>query len=277
MSNNFSKTIWLVLVGALVFTGCNRQYEEKVVESLDSGPNIEMTVVPPDYVVKAIEAVGGWDVWAQTRELQLDCVVTFYQPDGSYHLTEQHHVVYPWSNSIQISAREPGGRFAWELSRGNFNVLQEDGQSEALPVVIGSKHFAEMILSIITIPARFLDEAAEFSRETTALKIQGQWYYPITRLNRPVLRTEAESEPKEPVPLSKAVFYQNRDSFLIDMLLFDFMGEDNILAVRGYDYTKVENNGILVPARIEIFKADTGGNLQERLVKIDYHTLQRSK
>lgn len=278
MSNNFSKTIWLVLIGALVFTGCKRQYEEKVVESLDSGPKIEMTAVPPDYVVKAVEAVGGWDVWAKTRELQLDCVVTFYQPDGSYHLTEQHHVVYPWSNSIQISARESGGRFAWELSRGKFNVLQEEGQSEALPVVIGSKHFAEMISSIITIPARLFDEVAEFSRETTGIKIQGQWYYPITRLNRPVIGTGVESEPAEPVvPLSKAVFYQDRDSFLIDMLLFDFMGEDNILAVRGYDYTKVDNNGVLVPAGIEIFRADTGGNLQQRLVKIDYHTLKRSK
>ncbi len=275
MGNRFSKIIWTVLVVAFIFTGCQRKHEVNVVDTLDSGPDIQMTSVPPDYVVKAIEAVGGWNTWARTKELQLDCVVTFYQPDGSYHLTEQHHVVSPWSNSIQISAREPQGRFVWRLSKGKFDVLQEGGQSDALPVVIGSNHFAEMILSIVTVPARFFDESAEFSRETTGLKIQGQWYYPISRLSRPVVGTELESEPA--FVLSKAVFYQDRDSSLIDMLVFDFLSGDSNFAVCGYDYTEVEKNGVRVPARIEIFRADTLGNLQERLVKIDYHTFKRSK
>ena len=275
MGKRFSKTIWMVLVIAFIFTGCQREYKEEAVDVLDSGPNIKMTSVAPDYVVKAIEAVGGWKAWSRTKELQLDCVVTFYQPDGSFHLTEQHHVVYPWSNSIQISAREPQGRFVWQLSKGKFDVLQEGGQSAALPVVIGSNHFAEMILSIMTIPARFLDESAEFVKETTGIKIQGQWYYPISRLSKPVAGTELDSEPA--VVLSEAVFYQDRDSSLIDMLLFDFMSGKGYLVVRGYDYTEVEKNGVRVPARIEIFRSDARGNLQERLVKIDNHTFKRSK
>jgi len=49
------------------------------------------------------------------------------------------------------------------------------------------------------------------------------------------------------------------------------------LAVRGYDYTVVEKGGVSIPARIEIFRTDARGNLQERLVKIDNHTLKRSK
>jgi hypothetical protein len=275
MDNRFSKIIWMVLVVAFICTGCQRKYKEEAVDVLDSGPEIEMTSVPPDYVVKAIEAVGGWNAWTRTRELQLDCVVTFYQPDGSFHLTEQHHVVYPWSNSIQISAREPQGRFVWQLSKGKFDVLQESGQSDALPVVIGSNHFAEMILSIITIPARLFDESAEFSKETTGLKIQGQWYYQISRLSRPVAGDELDSEPA--YVLSKGIFYQDRDGSLIDMLVFDFKSGDSNFAVRGYDYTEVEKNGVRVPSRIEIFKADARGNLQERLVKIDNHTVQRSK
>ena len=275
MDNRFSKIIWMVLVVAFISTGCQRKYKEEAVDVLDSGPEIEMTSVPPDYVVKAIEAVGGWNAWTRTKELQLDCVVTFYQPDGSFHLTEQHHVVYPWSNSIQISAREPQGRFVWQLSKGKFDVLQESGQRDALPVVIGSNHFAEMILSIITIPARLFDESAEFSKETTGLKIQGQWYYPISRLSRPVVGDELDSEPA--FVLSKAVFYQDRGNSLIDMLVFDFKSGDSNFAVRGYDYTEVEKNGVRVPSRIEIFKADARGNLQERLVKIDNHTVQRSK
>ncbi len=263
------------VVAAFIFTGCQRKQEEDVAEVLVSGPNLETISVPPDYVVRAIEAAGGWNAWTGMKELQLDCVVTFYQPDGSFYLTEQSHVVYPWSNSIQISAREPQGAFAWQLSRGKFDVLQDSGQSDALPVVIGSSHYAEMILSIITIPARFLDEAAEFSKETTELKIQGQWYYPITRRSRRVVGAEIESEPVR--PLSKAVLYQDRDNSLVDMILFDYMGGDDFLAVRGYDYTEVEKEGVRVPVRIEIFKADAGSNLRERLVKIDYHALKRAQ
>jgi hypothetical protein len=278
-----SSVLMLVLVAAFIFTGCQRKQErdpalrepEDAVEMLVSGPDLETISVPPDYVVRAIEAAGGWNAWTGMRELQLDCVVTFYQPDDSFHLTEQHHVVYPWSNSIQISAREPQGTFAWQLSKGKFDVLQDSGQSHALPVVIGSSHFAEMILSIITIPARFLDESAGFSKEATALKIQGQWYYPITRQSRPIAGAELELEPAR--PLSKAVFYQDRDNSLVDMILFDYMSGDDFLAVRGYDYTEVEKEGVRVPVRIEIFKADAGGNLHERLVKIDYHVLKRAK
>jgi len=270
-----SSVLMLVLVAAFFFFGCQRKYKEDVVEVLASGPDLETISVPPDYVVQAIEAAGGLNTWTGMKELQLDCVVTFYQPDGSFYLTEQRHVVYPWSNSIQISAREPKGRFIWQLSKGKFDVLQGDGQSDALPVVIGSSHFAEMILSVITIPARFFDKSVEFSKETTGLKIQGQWYYLIERRSKPVLGAGLEPEPAR--PLSKAVFYQDRDSFLVDMILFDYMSGDNFLAVRGYDYTEVEKGGVRVPAKIEIFRTDTQGGSQKRLVTIDYHTLKRSK
>jgi hypothetical protein len=275
MGKNFSKTIWMFLAAAFIFTGCKREYEVKVVDTLDSGPNIQTTSAPPDYVVKAIEGIGGLNAWTRTKQLQLDCVVTFYQPDGSFHLTEQHYEIYPWSNSIQISAREPQGEFLWQLSKGKFEVLKDNGQSDALPIAIGNSHFAEMVLSIMTIPARLYDESAEFSKETTGIRIQGQWYFPITRLSRQTLSTELESQPS--APLSKAVFLQNRDNFLIDMLLFDFMSGDGNLAVRGYDYTKVERGDVLIPTKIEIFKADARGNLQRRLVKINNHTLKRVK
>jgi len=267
------KNFILVLLAAFIFAGCQRKYKEDVVEVLAIGPDIEMLSVPPDFAVRAIEAVGGWSAWAATKELQLGCVVTFYQPDGSFYLTEQRHVVYPWSNSIQISAREPQGTFVWQLSRGQFDVLQGSGQIDGLPVAIGSRRFAEMILSVITMPRCFLDRSVEFSKDTTGLKIQGQWYYPLTRQSKQVVGAELEPEPAR--PLSKAVFYQDRDSSLVDMILFSDRGK--FLAVRGYDYAEVEKDGVHIPGRIEIFSANARGDLQKRLVKIDYHTLNRTK
>jgi hypothetical protein len=46
----------MVLVVAFIFTGCQREYKEKAeaVDILDSGPNIKMTSVAPDYVVSSL-------------------------------------------------------------------------------------------------------------------------------------------------------------------------------------------------------------------------------
>lgn len=284
MISPFSKTIWLVFVMAFIIGGCEQKYKEDV-EVLALGPDLETLRVVPDYAAGATEAGGGPDAWMKTKELQLDCVVTFYQPDGSFYLTEQHYEVYPWSNSIRISGREPQGKFVWQFSKGLFSVLHGGDRIEGLPSAVESRCFAEVILNVITVPARFLDESVEFTKVPDPVKLQGQWYYPISRRMKP--RRMAETTFLEAFPdLSAAVFYQNRDNSLVDMLWFPQMGGGKSLTVRGYDYNEprpsygrdeIEKVGLLVPARIEIFRTDARGDSQERLVKIDCHTLRGTK
>ncbi|MHC4173788.1 MAG: hypothetical protein ACYST5_12725 [Planctomycetota bacterium] len=285
MISPFSKTIWLVFVMAFIIGGCEQKYKEDV-EVLALGPALETLDVVPDYAAGATEAAGGPDAWMKTKELQLDCVVTFYQADGSFYLTEQHYEVYPWSNSIRISGREPPvmaqpsrdrqGKFVCQFSKGLFSVLHGGDRIEGLPSAVESRCFAEVILNVITVPARFLDESVEFTKVPDPIKLQGQWYYPISRRMKP--RRMAETTFLEAFPdLSAAVFYQNRDNFLVDMLWFPQMDGGKSLTVRGYDYSEIEKGGVLVPARIEIFRTDARGDSQERLVKIDCHTLGRTK
>jgi hypothetical protein len=267
-SNGFLRLAFCTLTFALLFAGCEREYEqEEVVLAL--GPDIEATSVSSDYAARAIDAAGGLGAWTKTKELHLDGVVTLYQPDGSYHLTEQRYAVYPWSNSIQISASEPQGSFLWQLLRGQLDVLQGSGQIDELPTAVGSRCFAELILNITTVPARLQDGSAEFAKQGSAIKRQGQWYYAIDRRSKPGVLTDRR--------LAKAVFYQDRDSSVVDMIWSACARRGKFLAVRGYDYDEVEKGGVLVPARIEIFSADARGNLQKRLVKIDCHTLGRAQ
>jgi len=268
MSNWFSKTICLVLVAVFILAGCERKYE-KDVDVLASEPNLVTLSVPSDYAARAIKAAGGLDAWTKTKELQLDCVVTFYQPDGSFYLTEQSYEVYPWSNAIRISAQEPKGRFVWQLTKGKFDVLEGTEQIDNFPSAVGGYCFAEAILNIITAPARLLDKSVEFTEQTVAVKIQGQWYYPINRQSRTFFGLAER--------LSDAVFYQNRDNSLIDMFWLACRMGDKFLTVRGYDYKELEKGGNLVPARIEIFSADARGSYQKQLVKIDCHALGRAE
>ena len=206
MRNRISETIWLILVAVFVLAGCGQKQKEDV-DVLARGPDVETISVPSDEAARVIEATGGLDAWKKTTMLQLDCVVTFYRPDGSFYLTEQRYEVQPWLNSIQISADEPQGAFVWQLSNGQFNVLRGAGQIDALPKAVPSRCFAEVILNIITAPARFMDGSVEFSKQSTPVKMQGKWYYPIDRQGKDLTAR-----------ISEAVYYQDRDNSFVDMI-----------------------------------------------------------
>lgn len=243
------------IVFAFLFAGCQQEQQQQEGPAPALSPDPATVSVPSDYAARTIEAAGGLDAWTKTKELRYVCVVALYQPDGSHYLSEQRYAVYPWSNSIQICASEPEGTSVWQLSQGGFDVLQGNAGIDELSAKVPARCLAEAILSIVAAPAHFLDASAEFAARDEFVKIQGQWYQP----------TDAQDK--------SGVFYQNRDSSLIDMVQFECTETGRPLAVRGYDYEKIEKGGLLAPTRIEIFATDTQGNPQERLVKIDCHTM----
>jgi hypothetical protein len=257
MINRFSNiACGLVLVVVFVVAGCKQQYELDV---LACRPDVNTIVVTDDYTPRVIGATGGYEAWVEAIKMEFDCVLTFYNLEGSFYLTEQHYEIYPWSNSIRISATEPQGRFVWLLSEGSFTVLEGDERLCDLTAPIESRYFAEAILDITTAPVRLLSKSAEFTELPGPVKTEGLWYYPIERVS-------SNTEPH----LYKVVFYKNRDSSLIDMIRFAGVKGQKSLVVRGYDYRKVEKGQVLVPTKIEIFRTDAGDVLQERLVKIDF-------
>jgi hypothetical protein len=281
MKNWISEKVCLVFVAAFILSGCekipilrtfskmeSRKQQEDKVDSLSLAQEAEVISAPSDDAMRALDATGGLDAWKKTATLQLDCVVTFYQPDGSFYLTGQHYEVLPWLNSIQISADEPQGKFIWLWSEGKFDVLQGAGQIDALSKAAPSCCFAEDILDIITAPVRFMDGSVEFSKSSAPVLIQGVWYYPINR--------------KEKIftgHISEAVFYQDRESSLVDMIRLactctGLARDRKVQYVRGYDYKKVEEDGPLVPDRIEIFESDARDLSQKRLVKIDCYAIK---
>ena len=253
MLNRFS----VVICGLLLLTGCQQQ---PTVDPLAYGPDVKTLVVTDlsaealakadDFIAKAIAVTGGCEAWINTKKLGLDCVVTFYNTDGSFYLTQQHHEVYPWSNSVRISAIEPQGKFVCLLSQDKFTLAQGQVQYDIRNLVYA-------VRAITTAPVRLLDKSAEFSKPSEPVKIQGLWYYPI-RCSRVTSDERRET-----------VFYQSRDTSLIDII--SFVGEKESLLVRGYDYRQVKEAGVLLPTRIEVFSTNPAGVIQHRLLKIDYY------
>jgi len=250
---------WLVLTIVLFMFGCVQKH---IADTSASKPDIAEPVLTGTYAPRAIRAAGGYQSWIKTKQLELDCIVTFYNPDGSFYLTEQHHEVSPWLNSVRISAQEPEGKLVWQLSGEDFRVVEGNEQFYFLPTPINVRDFTEAVLYITTAPIRFLDSKVEFEETLVPIRMEGLWCYPIERVG-------SNLKPY----WSQVVLYQSKDTSFVDMIWFADVDGDRYLAVRGYDYSKVEKKTVLVPAKIEIFKTNLKGVLQQRLVKIDYYSL----
>jgi len=219
-----------------------------------------MISVPADFITNSIEAVGGLENWGKIKQLRFDCLVTYYQSNGSFYLTQQHYDIYPWSNSIQISGKEPQGRYIWQISHGQFDIL-EDNEQIRNSINIDYSCFAEAILNIINIPARLIDNSIILTRGNAPINVQGDLYYPVSRQSKIVDENSANE--------SEAVFYQNTNNYLVDVIWFVCQNEKDFVLVRGYDYIKIKNSDIFIPSRIEISKTDAQGITKSKLVKIE--------
>lgn len=255
MINWFTRTKWLYFMILFVVAGCEQQRQPQEQKDITT-PHI------PAYIAQVVEKVGGQEAWTRTIKLKSKCVVTFYQRDGSFYLTEQHHEIYPLLNIINISAQETQDRFIWEYSPAGLKVIEGAKPSSFLPIDLKAEDFAEAILNISTVPVKLLENKEKLMRGSSPVKIEGRWYYPIGQVS-----DNTGSEPYLP----KRIFYQNRDSSLVDMLWFAGHDRSTFLAVRGYYYHEVEKGGVVVPAKIEIFTTDVQRVMRNRLVKIDYH------
>lgn len=243
--------------------GCGRQVKsEPVTEPLAIGAANDLNIIEGGFVSAAVKATGGLKAWMEVKEMSLECVVTLYKPDKSLYLTEQVHQIYPWSNSIRISAEEPEQKVIYQLSRGKFSILKTAEKNWTLPVEMEAETFARAVLDIMTAPVRFLDKSAVYTEIQRFTKIEGQIYWPVIR----TVKTE-EGDFSE----GGVIFCQNKQSSIVDVLWYSSEGTDSLLTVRGYNYTQIKEGGIVLPRRVEIFRASSDGVLQKRLAKIEYH------
>lgn len=260
MANRLSNVIWVAVAGVIVVGGCVVEREQQA-DLLAVGPELEELTISSEQAGLAIESAGGLDAWTKAKQIQLACVTTFYQEDGSYYLTEQLYEVFPWSNALRISGREPRGEYAWEFREGRLDVLGGESQYDGLLVGLDNGCIADGILSVITAPIRLLDEAVESIWSNEMVKLEGQWYKPIKRVVKPGV-DGAEK-------LRDAGFYQKRSSGRVDMVLLRCGGSESVLIVRGHDYTLLGQGGVMIPSKIEAFKADPNGRVRHRIIQID--------
>lgn len=266
-----------VLIGWVTLTlmGCGRQAAKTPKDAGDLlaiGPDQTTLAVRPDFVLAAVEAAGGLPTWMQCRQLDHSGIVTIYRPDGSYYLTEHAFAVYPWSNAVRISAREPRATFVWQMVGGQFRRLEGDAALDVSPLAGAYQDYAAAVLQIMTAPARLLGQATELTRQPLPVQIRGQQYDPIgARFRTPQAAVGAEKEKPAAIEpyWTNGIYFQNRQSSRIEMIWLAHAARRDYLVVRGYDYAPAAKGGVLVPTKIEVFRSDAEGGIGRRLIKID--------
>jgi hypothetical protein len=220
-----------------------------------------------------MEATGGLAAWMQCKKLTFGGVVTAYQPDGGYYLTEHQFSLYPWGNAIQISAREPQTPFTCRIVQGQYRLLDGGGKTDVSPLSAGYRDYAEAVLQIVTTPVRMLRDEVTLLRKPIPVMISGAWYYPIEAkfgATKIVSRGLGGEKVTVVEPYwTEGIYFQDQNGSLVDIIWLGNPVTQKFLLVRGYDYARLVKDGVLVPTKIETFQSDADGIQGRRLALID--------
>jgi hypothetical protein len=266
----------LIALAALTLTGCGRQVAQDPLAGLDllaTGPDQTTLTTPPPHVTAAMDATGGVAAWTQAKRLTFEAVISAYQPEGGFYLTEHKFDMCPWGNAVQVSAQEPQTGLTCRIMDGQYSLLNGQGKADTSPLSAWYRDYAEAVFLITTAPVRMLDSNTTLLRKPMPVMLSGAWYYPI----------EAKFEAKQIVSKglgrdkitviqpywTQGVYYQNQNGSRVDIIWLGNPTTQKFLIVRGYNYAPIVKDGVLVPTKVEVFQSDAEAVQGQRLALID--------
>ena len=177
--------------------------------------------------------------------VQMGCFVRLCRSDGSYYMTRQSQKIDTLAGILQVSGVEPDGRYSWQTSSGRFDVMEGKAISPKwLPAEFSPRDYCWAILGCFQVAAM------NSQGQGTPVRILGNWCYPVGFDG-------------------DLTWYQSKNGGSVDIVVIKVSDTLQLMA-RIYEYHKVTKTGILVPAKIEIYAADSKAMNEQRLIEIDY-------
>lgn len=266
----------LIAAAMLTLSGCGRQMAPPPsgeADPLAIAPDGKTVAVRADHVMASVDAAGGLSKWTQCKTVTGKGVVTVYGSDGAFYLTAHEFQAYPWSDAIRVTAQEPRGRFLWQLVGEEYRRVEGEPGLDVSGLQVSSRGYVDAVRQIVTTPARLLERGVEITRRPNSVRIRGKRYILMEAKYSPQ-QTIAEAGGEEAnVTIdpywTEGVYYQNQQSFLVDMIWLANPAKERYLLVRGYDYTPVAEDGVLIPTKIEIFQSGPDATIGPRVAQID--------
>ena len=276
MITRVTRRVVLVALVTLTLTGCSRQVAQDSSEGLDLpaiGPDQTTLRTPPPYVVAAMDATGGVAVWMQAKRLTFSAVVTAYQSDDSFYLTEHKFDMCPWGNAVQFSAQEPQTVLACRIVDGQYVLLKGESKADVSPLSACYRDYAEAEFQITTAPVRMLDGNVTLLRKPMPVMISGAWYYPIEAKFAPkeiALKQSGRDKVATVEPYwTQGVYFQNQNGSRVDIIWLGNPTTQKFLMARGYNYAPIVKDGVQIPTKVELFQSDAEAVQGQRLALID--------
>ncbi|MGH2271348.1 hypothetical protein ACQ9LF_06075 [Anaerohalosphaeraceae bacterium U12dextr] len=215
------------------------------------------------YVLVMITSIAIWgcqsnqksssiqDISPQQAHLKMTCHVNFYQEDSLY-VTEQEHLFTPASKSLQISSKEPSGRYTWSLQGEQYSVKNVSGNKTFENLY--NKAYLQAIYYGMMSSAQWLP--LEQARQEEPVRIEGKWYIPY-------LLTKKDAT----IRLMKNQFNDRFEQVIVQK-------DNQIYQVLCYNLRFVNELNHNLPRTIDIFDATDGLSSKKLRVKVQYHTTE---
>jgi hypothetical protein len=260
MIKNYTKKLLPLLAVIFIAAGCSSRSDKITFVQ----PGFGEKYVAADFARRALDAAGGPDAWLKTEKIHFDCITTIDKPDGSRYLTAMTYEIYPWSNAIVVTAKEPQAVLQVQLQNDVFTILKGSEYIESSGIFLGQTNIIRAIRDITIAPLRLSDVDAGFKHIPVPIKMDGRWCYRNEATSSVILKKS-----KAPPHLRKVVLYQNKLTHLADMLWMADITENRFFAANAYDYQQIQDSQAMVPGKIEIFETNPAGIYQGRLATID--------
>jgi len=191
---------------------------------------------------------------AKQAHLKMTCHVNFYQGNSLY-VTEQEHLFTPSSQSLQISSKEPSGRYIWSLQGEQYSV--KNPTTSKTHEDLYNKAYLQAIYYGMMSSAQLLTDSHAVEEET--VRIEGKWYIPY-------LLTKQDAK----IRLMKNKFNDRFEQVILQK-------DNQIYQVLCYNlrFDKDLNNNL--PRTIDIFDATDGLSSKKLLVKVQYDSVSVTK
>ncbi len=188
-------------------------------------------------------------------EISADCIVTYFDEQGSKYVSEQHHTIYPQAMSITVTAVEPEGDFQWSLLNGVFSTVSRGSSNSS--VTLCSNEIAHSIVLNIAAKGGFLGDETGIMLDPVS--IAGQVYQPI------VLHSGENS-------LIKQKLYRDVSTNKINWVEVGNSGGNVLYASRGYNVRKIKDSVSFIPTSIDVYNTGKDGRPSDLKMKIEYKT-----
>lgn len=186
------------------------------------------------------------------------CVVSYFNADGSYYLTEQQHQFCNEPQKLKIWTQEPAGTFEWQLTGDALTAIEGGNKLQELERTLVDRNIARVILTSMLAGSGLGIDLSTVQSE--AVKIDGKWCEMFD------LGSTGNGWASERI-------YRSKETSQVEMV--ELKDTENNITVRArcYNYSYSDKLNRDVPKKIDILTGNLAGDAMKLSARIKYISL----